>query len=181
MRRDRAANSIAPFLLKKDAENFASKSGGKVLSFDEALKVARQWRLRRETRRTDAVSASVRAGTRREPIRAASSERPVAAPHAGTVPAPRGFCPANAQTWLALHRAEIRSYVIGAISLGAVSSSRWHLLTTYRVSFHVRFGNVPTPAQVFRSFARATHDGTLLHHVVLSCRRIAIGFVHRHC
>jgi NitT/TauT family transport system substrate-binding protein len=34
------SDGIAPFLLKKDAEDFASKSGGKVLSFDEALKVA---------------------------------------------------------------------------------------------------------------------------------------------
>jgi NitT/TauT family transport system substrate-binding protein len=33
-------NAIAPFLLKKDAEAFAAKNGGKVLSFDEALKVA---------------------------------------------------------------------------------------------------------------------------------------------
>jgi len=31
---------IAPFLLKKDAEAFASKSGGKVMGFDEALKIA---------------------------------------------------------------------------------------------------------------------------------------------
>ena len=33
-------DAIAPFLLKKDAESFASQNGGKVLSFGEALKVA---------------------------------------------------------------------------------------------------------------------------------------------
>ena len=33
-------NTIAPFLLKKDAESFASQNGGKVLSFSEALKAA---------------------------------------------------------------------------------------------------------------------------------------------
>jgi len=32
--------AIAPFLLKTDAEAYAAKNGGKVLSFDEALKVA---------------------------------------------------------------------------------------------------------------------------------------------
>jgi NitT/TauT family transport system substrate-binding protein len=32
--------AIAPFLLKKDAEDYATKNGGKVLSFDDALKVA---------------------------------------------------------------------------------------------------------------------------------------------
>jgi NitT/TauT family transport system substrate-binding protein len=35
---DKAA--IAPFLLKKDAEEHAAKSGGKVLGFDDALKAA---------------------------------------------------------------------------------------------------------------------------------------------
>jgi NitT/TauT family transport system permease protein len=78
--------------------------------------------------------------------------------------------------WLAQHRAEVKSYVIGAISL-ALFLLAWHLLTTYRVSFHVRFTNVPTPAQVFQSLARAAHEGTLSRHVVLSCRRIAIGFI----
>jgi NitT/TauT family transport system substrate-binding protein len=32
--------AIAPFLLKKDAEDYAAKNGGRVLSFDDALKVA---------------------------------------------------------------------------------------------------------------------------------------------
>ena len=32
--------AIAPFLLKKDAEEYAAKNGGKVLSFDDALKAA---------------------------------------------------------------------------------------------------------------------------------------------
>ena len=32
--------AIAPFLLKKDAEEYAGKNGGKVLGFDEALKAA---------------------------------------------------------------------------------------------------------------------------------------------
>jgi NitT/TauT family transport system substrate-binding protein len=35
-----AKNDIAPFLLKKDAEDYAAKSGGKVMGFDEALKSA---------------------------------------------------------------------------------------------------------------------------------------------
>src|SRR5262245_47582228 len=32
--------AIAPFLLKKDAEDYAAKNGGRVLSFDDALKTA---------------------------------------------------------------------------------------------------------------------------------------------
>jgi NitT/TauT family transport system substrate-binding protein len=33
-------SAISPFLLKKDAEDYAAKSGGKVLSFEDALKAA---------------------------------------------------------------------------------------------------------------------------------------------
>jgi NitT/TauT family transport system permease protein len=110
---------------------------------------------------------------------AAASEVPVPAglePVPLPTPSLRRHLAAKCRRWAALYHAEIRSYVIGAISL-ALFLLAWHLLTTYRVSFHVRFTNVPTPAEVFRSFARATHSGTLLHHVVLSCRRIALGFV----
>jgi NitT/TauT family transport system substrate-binding protein len=32
--------AIAPFLLKKDAEAYATKTGGKVMGFDEVLKIA---------------------------------------------------------------------------------------------------------------------------------------------
>jgi NitT/TauT family transport system permease protein len=81
-----------------------------------------------------------------------------------------------ARFWLATHRAELRTLVLGALSLLAFLAC-WYLLTTYRVSFHVRFANVPTPGQVLLSLQRATHDGRLLQHIVLSCRRIALGFI----
>jgi NitT/TauT family transport system permease protein len=120
------------------------------------------------------VQASVPEPVENMPAAAPSD---VAAPAASTsAPALPHLVATKGRRWLALHHAEVRSYVIGAISL-ALFLLAWHLLTTYRVSFHVRFANVPTPAQVFRSFARATHDGTLFHHVVLSCRRIVLGFV----
>jgi NitT/TauT family transport system substrate-binding protein len=35
-----AKSDITPFLLKKDAEAYAGKNGGKVLGFEEALKTA---------------------------------------------------------------------------------------------------------------------------------------------
>jgi NitT/TauT family transport system permease protein len=65
--------------------------------------------------------------------------------------------------------------VIGAISL-ALFLLVWHLLTTYRVSAHVRFVNVPSPAMVFESLLRAARDPKFFNHVLLSCRRIFIGF-----
>lgn len=78
--------------------------------------------------------------------------------------------------WLLQHRDQIRTLAIGAVSLALFLLS-WHFLATYRVIFHVRFTNVPTPVQVFQSLARAAHNGRLLQHVVLSCRRIALGFI----
>jgi NitT/TauT family transport system permease protein len=81
----------------------------------------------------------------------------------------------RATRWLSLRRGELRSVVIGAISLGLVLLA-WHLLTTYRVSAHVRFVNVPSPGMVFESLLRAVRDPKFFNHVLLSCRRIFIGF-----
>ena len=80
-----------------------------------------------------------------------------------------------ARRWIALHRAELQTVLIGAISL-AVFLLVWHLLTTYRVTFHIRFTNVPSPMQVLESLGRASHDAKFLNHVLLSCRRILFGF-----
>jgi NitT/TauT family transport system permease protein len=40
--------------------------------------------------------------------------------------------------WLALHRSQLRTLAIGAVSL-ALFLLAWHLLTKYRVTAHVRF------------------------------------------
>jgi NitT/TauT family transport system permease protein len=77
--------------------------------------------------------------------------------------------------WLALHRNELRALAIGAASLALFLLS-WHLLTKYRVSFHVRFVNVPSPEMVLESLAKTTRDAKFLNHVMLSCRRIFFGF-----
>jgi NitT/TauT family transport system permease protein len=83
---------------------------------------------------------------------------------------------ARAKRWILLHRAEIRTVVVGAISL-ALFLLAWHLLTKYRVNMHVRFTNVPSPAAVLEKFERAMHDSKFLMHVLLSCRRIVLGFL----
>ena len=53
----------------------------------------------------------------------------------------------------------------------------WHLLTTYRVSFHIRFLNVPTPASVLASASHASRDPDFSYNLLISCQRIAIGFL----
>jgi NitT/TauT family transport system permease protein len=77
--------------------------------------------------------------------------------------------------WLALHRSQLRTLAIGTMSLALFLLS-WHLLTKYRVTVHVRFVNVPSPEMVFESLIRVARDNKFLSHVVLSCRRIFIGF-----
>src|SRR2546421_5660185 len=77
--------------------------------------------------------------------------------------------------WLVLHRSQLRTLAIGTMSLALFLLS-WHLLTKYRVTVHVRFVNVPSPEMVFESLIRVARDNKFLSHVVLSCRRIFIGF-----
>jgi NitT/TauT family transport system permease protein len=91
-------------------------------------------------------------------------------------PKPERSAAAYAWRWLALHKNELRAIAIGAASLALFILS-WHLLTKYRVSFHVRFVNVPSPEMVLESLAKTTRDSKFLMHVGLSCRRIFFGFV----
>ncbi|MFA6180480.1 MAG: ABC transporter permease [Candidatus Methylopumilus sp.] len=77
--------------------------------------------------------------------------------------------------WARLHRDLFRSTLIGAISILAFILS-WHFLTTYRVNAHIRFTNVPSPLMVYASFLHAIHDPKFFMHIMLSCRRILIGF-----
>ena len=69
----------------------------------------------------------------------------------------------------------MQAALIGALSLLAFLVV-WHLLTKYRVVFFVRFTNVPSPLAVYESFTKASHDPKFLMHLLLSCRRIFIGF-----
>lgn len=116
-------------------------------------------------------------------LRQTESATQVAAPatpantsgHMAQAPPRRRGLSGRATRWLSLRRGELRSVVIGAISLGLVLLA-WHLLTTYRVSAHVRFVNVPSPGMVFESLLRAVRDPKFFNHVLLSCRRIFIGF-----
>jgi len=107
---------------------------------------------------------------------ASNSVLPKSAPRKSALPklAPSGK--AYAQRWLALYWRKLRAIAIGALSL-ALFLLAWHLLTKYRVSFHVRFVNVPSPEMVLESLTRALHSSTFMSHVALSCRRIFIGFM----
>jgi NitT/TauT family transport system permease protein len=80
-----------------------------------------------------------------------------------------------AARWYRLNNGRIRAAVIGAVSL-VVFLVVWHFLTKYRVVFFVRFTNVPSPLAVYESLTKAIHDPKFLMHILLSCRRILLGF-----
>ena len=53
----------------------------------------------------------------------------------------------------------------------------WHLLTENRISFHVRFVNVPSPTQVMEKARAAFKSAMFFEHARISCRRIGMGFL----
>jgi NitT/TauT family transport system permease protein len=89
--------------------------------------------------------------------------------------APQGAAPPARARFAARYRGHVTAFLLGAGSLLAFLVL-WHLLTTYRVSFYVRFINVPSPEQVFERAVRALSSQRFYDHVFLSCRRIFIGF-----
>lgn len=91
---------------------------------------------------------------------------------AAPAPATTGMIAAR---WFRLNKGRIRAILVGIASLVAFLIV-WHLLTKYRVVFFVRFTNVPSPIAVYESFTKAIHDPKFLMHIVLSCRRILLGF-----
>jgi NitT/TauT family transport system permease protein len=113
----------------------------------------------------------------REPVPPAEATA-MTAPDTQTQPAtsrqPSSFGTIAAR-WYRLNKDKLRAALLGAISL-ALFLVAWHLLTTYRVVFFVRFTNVPSPLAVYASWAKAIHDPKFLLHIALSCRRILLGF-----
>ena len=107
---------------------------------------------------------------------AAAAEAPAAAAPNPVPAKPPPYWKSYLQRWLALYWRKLRAIAIGALAL-ALFLLAWHLLTKYRVSFHVRFVNVPSPEMVLESLTRALHSSTFMSHVALSCRRIFIGFM----
>jgi NitT/TauT family transport system permease protein len=100
----------------------------------------------------------------------------VDAPAKPVVPAPaRPAAHSPAYRWLSGRRVNLQALLFGTISLLAFLVL-WHLLTTYRVNIYIRFVNVPSPEQVFARAVKALSTPRFYDHLMLSCRRIFIGF-----
>jgi NitT/TauT family transport system permease protein len=114
------------------------------------------------------------AETDRARVAVSSAAAPTSEPQTRTVASPDRV--GAARRWVALHRATFRAILLGALSL-LVFLALWHFLTKYRVNIYVRFLNVPSPEAVLERAMRAFADPKFAGHVMLSCRRILIGFV----
>jgi len=79
---------------------------------------------------------------------------------------------ATALQWL---REQALGLALGACSLAAMLLF-WHLATTYRLDFYIRFTNLPTPMDVLQKFGEAMNSPKFITNVGMSLRRIAIGF-----
>lgn len=89
---------------------------------------------------------------------------------------PEVAAPYGAVAWLGgWVRRQGLAAVLAACSLGGMVLF-WHLVTTYRIDFYIRFANIPTPADVWQSVVQAGSNGKFITNVGMSLRRIFIGF-----
>ncbi|MDX2203533.1 MAG: ABC transporter permease [Hyphomicrobiaceae bacterium] len=78
--------------------------------------------------------------------------------------------------WLQRNLPQVRALALAVLSL-LLFAALWHVLTENRVSFHVRFINVPSPKQVLEKAEAAFKSAAFFEHARISCRRIGLGFI----
>lgn len=66
-------------------------------------------------------------------------------------------------------------YLLGTISIGSVLLV-WYLATKYRLDLYIRFGNIPTPAEVLDKVREVNQSSKFIMNVGISLRRVLIGF-----
>ena len=78
------------------------------------------------------------------------------------------------RAWLWLKK-QGQAYLAGALSLMCVVLF-WHLATTYKLDFYIRFNNIPTPMEVVAKAFEVNATPKFAVNVGMSLRRIFIGF-----
>ena len=69
-----------------------------------------------------------------------------------------------------------RTAALAVVSL-ALFIVAWHFLTENKVTFHLRFINVPSPTQVLEKAQIALGSSQYFNHIIISSRRIFLGFM----
>ncbi len=105
-----------------------------------------------------------------------TSKRSMPQPAPEIVVAPADQTPPLWRRWVALNRGRLRAALLAVASI-TVFVSCWEFVTVHHVDLYVRFVNVPSPGDVLASALRALHSPEYANHVLMSCRRIAVGFV----
>jgi NitT/TauT family transport system permease protein len=80
--------------------------------------------------------------------------------------------PFSLKRWL---ESSVGGALLGTLSIAAVLLL-WHLATRYKLEFYVRFGNIPTPLDVWRSILDVSHSTKFIVNIGISLRRVLMGF-----
>jgi NitT/TauT family transport system permease protein len=91
------------------------------------------------------------------------------------VPAPSTVAPGPGErAWQAVRERAPEVLLAACSLLGIVLF--WHLATTYRLDFYIRFTNIPTPMEVLSKVVEVNASPKFIKNVGMSLRRIFIGF-----
>jgi NitT/TauT family transport system permease protein len=98
-----------------------------------------------------------------------------AIPGGAAKPAPPAAGIEANRRWTAILESDMVGYVLGAISIGSVLLA-WYLATRFQLDFYIRFGNIPTPADVLDKAREVNQSSKFMLNVGVSMRRVLIGF-----
>jgi NitT/TauT family transport system permease protein len=80
--------------------------------------------------------------------------------------------PFSLKRWL---ESGIGGALLGTLSIAAVLLA-WYLATRYQLDFYIRFGNIPTPLDVWHSILEVSHTTKFMVNIGISLRRVLLGF-----
>ncbi|KRB87068.1 ABC transporter permease [Noviherbaspirillum sp. Root189] len=80
--------------------------------------------------------------------------------------------PFSLKSWL---ESRVGATLLGSFSIAVVLLT-WYLATRYKVDFYVRFGNIPTPMDVWGSILEVNQSTKFLVNIGISVRRVLLGF-----
>lgn len=92
-------------------------------------------------------------------------------------PAPTAAAPAApvARTTRRIGWSELRVVLLGIVSLAGFVLL-WYLATKFKLDFYIRFTNIPSPEAVLEHALKLAHTGRFYDNMLISLRRILIGF-----
>lgn len=103
------------------------------------------------------------------------SKPPLLAIKGGVGDIPNDAAMDTSSSWKDWLETGVARYVMGVISIGSVLLA-WYLATKFQLDFYVRFGNIPTPGDVFDKVLEVNRSTKFITNVGISVRRVLIGF-----